>query len=235
MMLRTWVAAASILAASMSAQAPALAQRVDPTRIIDMHVNAERENRSFQGSVVEGQGFRMTFHGAGVFEIVPVVVNQTQGTFRVTVYRGPEGGEATELRAVETVVARLGVPVALRSMPAMGLVVEGIRQAPPPQPRAHSISYTGSPSVRIARTLAFEACCIRCGNVTACGCKVSGDCDFCCEAPCCPPPIETSTDRVLPAERSFVRMAGLCGTPIRNEERIHTSPGRSVLAVVTTR
>ena len=109
---------------------PVLAQRVDPTRIIDMHVNAERENRSFQGSVVEGQGFRMTFHGVGTFELVPVIVNEAQGTFRVTVYRGPEEGESA-LRAVETVSARLGVPVALRSMTAVGLVVEGVRQVAP--------------------------------------------------------------------------------------------------------
>ena len=129
-MRKSWLVAASCLAASVVVQMPVLAQRVDPTRIIDMHVNAERENRSFQGSVVEGQGFRMTLHGVGTFELVPVIVNESQGTFRVTVYRGPEEGESA-LRAVETVSARLGVPVALRSMPAVGLVVEGVRQVAP--------------------------------------------------------------------------------------------------------
>ncbi len=227
-MRRSWLMGTLVLVASALAQVPALAQRVDRTKIIDLHVNAERENRSFQGSVLEGQGFRVTFHGTGTFEIVPVIVNEVQGTFRVTVYRGTEGGEGA-LRAVETVSARAGVPVALRSMPAVGLVVEGVRQAPAPQPRVQRISFPSS------RGFTPDTCCIRCGNVTACGCKVVGDCDSCCVAPCCPI-IETSNEqRLMPRARSFTSLAGQCGSAVRDEERIHTSAVRPAMAVALRR
>lgn len=56
-MLKSWILAGSLIA-GMLVQVRATAQRVDQTRIIDLHVNAEQENRSFGGSVVEGKGFR---------------------------------------------------------------------------------------------------------------------------------------------------------------------------------
>jgi hypothetical protein len=235
-MLRTWIVAGWVLAAGMLVQAPAAAQRVDATRIIDLHVNAEANNRSVGGTVAEGQGFRMTFDRVGSFEIVPVVVDEAQGRFRVTVYRGPVNSEVADMRAVETVNARLGVPVALRSMPSVGLVIDAVRRVEAQAAaRPAAFSFTAGAPVRITRALMQDRCCVSCGGFVACGCKVSGDCGFCCVNPCCPPPIETSTDRVLPAERSFAGMAGVCGNPIRNEERIHTAPTRAVLAVVSTR
>ena len=232
-MLKSWIVAGSLLA-GMLVQTPATAQRVDQTRIIDLHVNAEQENRSFGGSVIEGKGFRMTFAGVGTFEIVPVIVDAGQGTFRVTVYRGPVDAEGTDLRAVETVNARLGVPVALRSMPSVGLVVEAVRQvAPQGQVRVTSASFTASAPVRIRRAVAQDRCCVTCGRVTACGCRVIGDCGDCCVGQCCPPPIETSNDRVFPAPRAFASLAGQCGNAIRNEERIHTSAARHTTVVAT--
>ena len=233
----TWILTGSLLAASTLAQMPATAQRVDPTRLIALHVNAEANNRSLGGTVAEGQGFRLTFERLASFEIVPVIVDEARGRFRVTVYRGPVNSELADMRAVETVEARLGTPVALRSMPSVGLVIDAVpRAGPQAQGRQAPVAFTGSAPARIARALRQDdRCCISCGGLVACGCKVSGDCGFCCVAPCCPPPIETSTDRVLPAERSFARMASLCGNPIRNEERIHTSPNRAVLAVAAMR
>ena len=77
-----------------------MAQRVDGTRIIDLHVNAEANNRSVGGTVAEGQGFRMTFDRVGSFEIVPVVLDEAQGRFRVTVYRGPVNSDVSADRAL---------------------------------------------------------------------------------------------------------------------------------------
>jgi hypothetical protein len=206
------------------------AQRVDATRIIDLHVNAEADNRSIGGAVVEGTGFRMTFNGVGTFEIVPVVVDEARGSFSVTVYRGPVGAETDGLRAVETVRAQRGVPVALRSMPSVGLVIEGVRRVVA-QAGAASYTFTARSSFRVASARMTDRCCVTCGRVTACACAVSGDCGWCCAGACCPPPEPTSTDRVLPAERGFARMAAPCGTPIRAEERIHTSAARPATVV----
>jgi hypothetical protein len=224
-MLRTWIVTGAVLVASAGFQAPVEAQRVDATRVIDLHVNAEADNRSIGGAVMEGKGFRITFNGVGTFEIVPVVVDEARGTFSVTVYQGPVGAETDGLRAVETVSAQRGVPVALRSMPSVGLVIEGIRRAVA-QAGAASFTFTARTSVRIASASMVNRCCVTCGRVTACACAVSGDCGSCCSGPCCPPVEPTSTDRVLPAERAFARMAAPCGTPIRAQERIHTSAAR---------
>jgi hypothetical protein len=226
--------AGAMLLTVVGLHAPAEAQRVDPTRIIDLHVNAEADNRSIGGTVAEGNGFRMTFNGVGTFEIVPIVVDEAQGTFRVTVYRGAVGAETKDLRAVETVNARRGVPVALRSMPSVGLVIEGVRRVAP-EAQAGLVSYTLAEraTVRIARATMQDECCVTCGRIKACGCAVTGDCGSCCVRPCCTIS-ETSTDRVLPAARAFARMTAPCGTPIRDEERIHTSAARPA-AVVASR
>src|SRR5688500_12288723 len=119
-MLKAWILARSAVVATLMLQIPAAAQRVDATRIIDLHINAEAENRSFSASVLDGNRLRITIHRVDTFEIVPVVVNEAQGMFGVTVYHGRVGAETDDLRAVETVTARIGVPVALRSMPMVG-------------------------------------------------------------------------------------------------------------------
>jgi hypothetical protein len=68
---------------------------------------------------------------------------------------------------------------------------------------------------------AFQSeCCITCGNVTACGCRVVHSCDFCCVSPCYRPGDITSATGILPAERSFAQYVGRCGSPIEDEERI---------------
>jgi hypothetical protein len=124
MTIRSWTVMA-VLAACVGS--PASGQRVDPTRIIEMRVNDEGNDQSFSGSVVEGRGFRMTFAGVGSFEIMPVLEDAAAERFRVTVFRGPEGAELGDMRPVETVSASVGVPVPLRSMPSVGLVIDGVR------------------------------------------------------------------------------------------------------------
>lgn len=234
-MLRSWILAGSVLVASVAVQVPAAAQRVDATRVIELHINAEADNRSLGGSVPEGKSFRLTFNDVGTFEIVPVIVDEAAGTFRVTVYRGPVGAETADLRAVETVNARMGVPVALRSMPSVGLVIEGIRRvALQAQAGGASFTFASSAQVRIASATMQDRCCVTCGRITACGCAVSGSCGGCCVIPCCPPVQVTSGDRFLPAPRVFARMTAPCGTPIRAEERVHTSAARPA-AVVASR
>lgn len=226
-MLRSWILAGSVLVAGLGVHAPAAAQRVDATRIIELHINAEADNRSIGGSVPEGKSFRMTFGRVGTFEIVPVILDEARGTFRVTVYRGPVGAEADDLRAVETVGARLGVPVPLRSMPSVGLVIDGIRRVgPQAEAGTASFSFAAAAPVRIARATMQDRCCVTCGQIMACGCAVSGSCGNCCVQPCCPPIKETAGDRFLPAPRVFARMTAPCGTPIRDEERIHTPAAR---------
>ena len=223
-MIPRWLSSAVL--ATLVLAVPAAAQAIDPTRIIELHVNAEGENRAFSASVVEGKRMRMTFDRVGTFELQPVVVDLARGAFRVTVFRGPVDAESEDLRQVEVVEVRTGVPVAIRSMPSVGLVIDGVRTA---SAGPGLVSNLG----RSFASLAQDSCCVKCGNVTACGCAVDGSCGTCCVIPCCRMEDPISNDRFLPAQRSFARLAGQCGDPIRDEERIHTVAARPAMIAST--
>lgn len=223
-MAHAWITrAALLLAAAATLPARTDAQRVDPTRIIDLHLNLESENTALDASVVEGQRFRVSIEGSGTYEVMPILAEPRAGRFRVTVFRGPEGAESARLREAGTVTARQGVPVALPGMPSASLVIDGVRRAQPVASTAPSrdqlIAYTAR---SLLRPSLQTDCCIRCGNVTACGCRVVGDCDLCCVSPCCRPGDIQVTRNALPAERTFAQLAGACGQEIRDEERIFT-------------
>ena len=213
-MVRAQIALGAAVLASLLAAPPAHGQQINPSRVIDMHLNVESDNRSFNGSVVEGKGFRVTLAGVGTFEIMPVLVSE--GRYAVAVRGGPEGAESSDLRQLETVNAREGVPVALRSMPQVGLVIEGSRIAAPTA-LVRPAAYTFASMPRATMT---DRCCVTCGIVTACGCKVQGDCGFCCVEPCCPPPTVTLEAQFFPATPRFASRS--CGNPIRDEERLFT-------------
>lgn len=122
------------------------AQRIDQTRIIDMHVNAEGPGRSFGARVIEGKRFRMSFDNVGTFELAPIMLDAS--TFRVTVYRGPEGAASEDLTEVESLTARLGVPVAVRSMPQVGLVIDGVSTVPPSAANPTPFNFAGMAGVQ---------------------------------------------------------------------------------------
>ncbi|HYW06477.1 MAG TPA: hypothetical protein VE913_05955, partial [Longimicrobium sp.] len=85
--------------------------------------------------------------------------------------------------------------------------------------------------------LTFDGeCCVTCGNITVCGCAVSGmPCGSCCSDGCCKPkqPVE---EEVIPVAlrlqpRSFTQLAGICGKQVKDEERILTPrPNRTAVA-----
>jgi hypothetical protein len=202
-----------VLAFVLLPATPAQAQRINPARVIDLHLNVESENRSFSGSVMEGQGFRITLAGVGTFEIMPVLV--AEGRYAVAVHGGPENAEPDDLRQVETVTAREGVPVALRSIPSVGLVIEGSRIAgATAMVRPAAFTFAAMPRSTQNR------CCVTCGKVTACACAVEADCGSCCSGPCCPPPPITLEGRFFPAVPRFASRS--CGTPISDGERLFT-------------
>ncbi|MBW3571969.1 MAG: hypothetical protein KY467_12770 [Gemmatimonadetes bacterium] len=213
-MFKARIASAAFMLAAVAAfSVPATAQQINPARVIDMHVNVESKNRSFSGSVVEGKAFRLTIAGAGTFEIMPVLVSE--GRYAVAVRGGPENAESADLRQVETVMAQEGVPVALRSMPRVGLVIEGSR-IPQAAAMVRPASYTFASLPRAIQ----DGCCVVCDGFIACGCKVESSCGTCCVNPCCEPPVITLEGRFFPAAPRFASRS--CGTPIRDEERLFT-------------
>src|SRR3954468_24317653 len=112
--MRTSRLLASLAAAAVALPAALSAQRVDPNRIINMHINAEAQNVSLSGSIPDGGRFRLTMPGRRVYAISPVLLHGQ--TFMVTILRGngkPEDGNSQNWRIVETAQATLGRPVPL--------------------------------------------------------------------------------------------------------------------------
>lgn len=218
--------AALFLAATSVAVSPAEAQRVDPDRIIELHVNAEADNKSFDIATLEGRRSRLTFAGHGTYEISPVVTDRAGRRFRLTIYKGPENAPSEDLRQVEQVDAQLGVPVAIRSMPTVSVIVDGTRQRQAAASQAPSQFQVVSLATQVRRSFpAFSYCCVTCGRVTACGCAVSGmDCGSCCSDGCCAQPAPPPGGGLVffQAPRSFEQMVGRCGKHVKDEERILT-------------
>jgi hypothetical protein len=221
-MKRPWINLGALLLALTAVLPSSLAaQCIDPTRIIDMHVDVESENAAFDGSVAEGRRFRISIAGSGSYELAPVLAEPRAGRFHVTVYRGPEGAQPSQMRIAGTVTARQGIPVALPGMPSVSLVIDGVRTAQPVAAPSGAQLIARAARAVVRPSLQTE-CCVRCGNVTACGCRVVHTCDLCCTAGCCRPGDIQQTMNLLPAERTFAQLAGACGQPIKDEERIFT-------------
>lgn len=178
-----WAAAgAVVLPTALSAQ------RIDPNRIINMHINAEAQNVSLSGSIPEGGRFRLIMPpNRTVYAVSPVLV---QGqTFMVTILRGdgkPEDGDDQHWRVVETAQATLGRPLPLRAIRQVTVVIEGVDAAERPTASAAPVRFELASYRQIMRSLDLfaEECCVYCNGVGGCGCKVEATCGYCCVPPC---------------------------------------------------
>jgi hypothetical protein len=119
-----------VVAAAVALPTALSAQRIDPNRIINMHINAEAQNVSLSGSIPEGGRFRLTMPDHTVYAVSPVLLRGQ--TFSVTLLRGdgkPEDGDNQHWRVLETVEATLGRPVPLRNLHQVTVVIEGVDAA----------------------------------------------------------------------------------------------------------
>jgi hypothetical protein len=174
-----------LAAALLLAAAPALAQGFESGLIVDLHVNAERENVSMRGSVQEGGKFRLARQGGPVYAISPRLADASRRQFLVTVFRGRGNDPATaEFEPIETVRATLGVPVAVRSIPMVSIVIDGTRR---PGVSAQPVRFDfAAYAARMARSrMDPDVCCVSCNGWVACGCGVRMDCGMCCVGTCC--------------------------------------------------
>jgi hypothetical protein len=175
------LALASAMVATVSL--PTSAQRVNPRLIIDFHVNAERSNVSFGGSMIEGGRFRITTPSHNTYALSMVQIDAGRKLFVVTVFRGGGQGDTTTYRQLETVRATVDIPAPLTSLPNMTVVIEGTRRV--------QASATSAPVFNLVAytrhvTKAFDDyCCIECQGYFACGCGVSTVCGYCCFSQCC--------------------------------------------------
>jgi len=155
-----WAAAAAVaLPTALSAQ------RIDPNRIINMHINAEAQNVSLSGSIPEGGRFRLTMPpNRTVYAVSPVLVHGQ--TFMVTILRGdgkPEDGDKQNWRVVETAQATLGRPVPLRTLHQVTVVIEGVDAAAQPTASAAPVRLELASYPQLLRSMFFyDECCVSC-------------------------------------------------------------------------
>lgn len=234
-MLKSLMVKSGLLVAFVAgAHASASAQRIDPNLVIDLHVNAEAENRAFDGSVMEGRRFRLTFRGNATYEISPVRVSAQDRTFRLTIYKGPEGAATEALRVVEQLEVRQGVPAVIPSMPTVSIVVDGTRTAQAAAGASQAVYRTASmrtPAPQALTSRLLGECCITCGTITACGCAVGMSCGSCCSDACCKPIDHDHAAALNLRARSFAQLIGRCGKQVKDSERILTPRvARTVIA-----
>lgn len=204
------------LFAAIAMGSPAAAQRVNPDRVVDLHINLEAQNQSFGGSVREGTRFNLSIRGEGEFALVPVVTDEGRRQLTISVLR-VEGENA---RTLETVTATIGQPAVLRAIRSTTVVVERLRIAPRPSASAGAASFAGTGATRRFGAGWFGKCCVTCGNVTACACAVSMDCGSCCADACCPIVDETRGPGAAAEGRTFAQRAvNSCTRPIPVGER----------------
>lgn len=237
--MRTSRLLASLAAGAVALPAALSAQRVDPSRIINMHINAEAQNVSLSGSIPEGGRFRLTLPDRRVYALSPVLV---QGqTFSVTLLRGdgkPEDGDKQNWRVVETVQAIVGRPVPFRTLHQVTVVIEGVDAAAQATAAAAPVRFEPASYRLLVRSMFFlydGECCVTCNGVGGCGCKVDAPCGSCCVAPCrcdtqpAPPP----GGLVLGRGRDILTAASRrrC-PPVPDDERIFTARAGHPAAMV---
>jgi hypothetical protein len=204
------------------------AQRVDPTRIIRMHINAEEQNVSLTGSIPEGGRFRVFFAAdRSMYAVSPALVRGE--TFTVSLLRGdgkPEDGDNQNWRLLETVSARLGRPVALRSLRKVTVVIDGTETAGAPAATGASVPVSLASYLPRPLSLSGE-CCVTCNGVGACGCRVVASCGSCCVPPCdCKvSPLRPSTMLLAPEQGATLAAfsPGRRCPPVPDDERLFTA------------
>ena len=181
------------------------------------------EGQSFSATIREGESFRMAIAGDGSYEMTPVI--RSAKSIAVMVVWNAEKSGAQGPRKTETLQLAVGAKRALRMNPGLSVGAEGIDRIPLPQresPAARQVSFLSGPEA-MARLMRDDGtCCVTCGKVTACGCKVDGmSCGSCCSDSCCPPaPPEKMAMLGSYRPMTFAQMVGLeCASRAAQPER----------------
>ncbi|WP_420128321.1 hypothetical protein [Longimicrobium sp.] len=157
---------------------PAAAQRVDPTRVVDVTVQLPTQVMS--ATIREGGTFKLTFQGTrDEYELIPIMRSGDARAVTMTVYR-TTAGETSTRQVVERVSLSTGVPATLRSNSQITLVVDRIRNAArPTQAAVQPATYSLTAAASWRRAVQDDRCCVCCSGVCACACAVKMSCGSC--------------------------------------------------------
>jgi hypothetical protein len=156
---------------------PLTAQRVDPTRVVD--ITMQLPTQMLSASIREGGTFNLTFQRTkDEYEFVPIMQRGDARTVTMTVYR-TTAGEPSTRQIVERVNLSAGVPATLRSNPEITLVLDRIRNAAPQTQAFRPATYSLTAAASWRRAAQEGQCCVCCGGVCACACAVRMSCGSC--------------------------------------------------------
>lgn len=196
------------LAATGATAAPA--QRVNPTRLLD--VTMDLGTQTLSAVIREGGSLRVIMYDRDEYELVPVVLDPAARKVAFAVYLGTKDQPDTR-RMVERLGTRVGEVSRLRTNSQFSLVVDRIRTAPARTQPAAPIRRTSFRSADVWREVLQDPdqCCVCCGSSCACACGVIVSCGRCCMDECCdqmPPPIRPSTSAEGEALAKFAAFFG---------------------------
>lgn len=166
------------LAPALLLALPAPAQRVDPSRVVD--VTLQLPTQVMSASIREGGTFNLTFQNAQVeYEFVPVMQGRSTESVTMAIYRMPAGQRSTR-QMVERVNLSAGVPATLRTDPKITMVLDRIRSAAPQTQASFQPAAFAMPSATSwRRALQDGQCCVCCAGACACACGVRMSCGSC--------------------------------------------------------
>ena len=157
---------------------PLTAQRVDPSRVMD--VTLQLPTQVMSASIREGGAFNLTIQSTRVeYEFVPVMQGRNDRVVTMAIYRMTAGQRSTR-EIVERVSLVPGVPATLRTDPEITMVLDRVRNADGQtqasfQPAAFALPSTAS----WRRVLQDGQCCVCCAGACACACGVRMSCGSC--------------------------------------------------------
>lgn len=201
-----WICAPALLLAL-----PATAQRVDPTRVMD--VTLQLPTQMMSASIREGGAFNLTIQSTRVeYEFVPVMQGRDARTVTMAIYRMTAGQRSTR-EIVERVNLVLGEPATLRTDPEITMVLDRIRNAAR-ETQAFFRPAAAAPYNASRRLLQDGQCCVCCAGACACACAVRMSCGTCAMPGCQINETSAPGRREDPAAR-VVRYLGVnaCASP----------------------
>jgi len=237
-MIRLWTRTVlGLLAVVLAGVLPLDAQQVTATRLFKMTITIVEEDSETSATIPEGDVFKVSINRGSTFELIPVQVGA--GRYSVSVYQQTATGR------VRAETLSMGLNAAARTKttkPTFVVEINEVRNTSArtsfQAPRSEgSAAFVSNPRDLMRLVMDIGTCCVKCGNVEACGCAVSMDCGRCCSDACCEN-IPDGLAFIDTQPKTFMEIAGLACRKANPSHTAQPAPSpvgsRSRLAVATS-
>ncbi len=179
--------------AAFAAEKPNVSAAPISNRLLEGQIElADGETIGFK--TLEGTLVTVESPSTGSIAISGEVLDEATRQVRFVVFRVDSYGPGLQgLTQLDVIEVRDGMASSVRAVALAGLKVTGIQERSAVAEnqngdrRQGSDLQNGCTQPKSASAIEDEEniCCVRCGNVTACGCRVTMSCGSCCAGSCC--------------------------------------------------